>query len=234
MKGSTCAAIACVLTVTMVHPTAQRVTLSTDLLKDWRSQQETMLRIADAMLGLQLVGRPRLACLRVRRLLRLPGEVEHLFLRPQVRRRVLVALDAPLHQQRLGLKRLSLTADMLKERCSPEHTPFQELAQADVFLTLFGVVRMQNVPSELSYRLVWRPRTTVFLEHGQRFRIFLRLEEEEYRHEMRTALGVASAADMAARVKFASENTNNFESLSLGHFSNFDFVEATNLSSLTK
>ena len=49
MKGSTCAAMACVLTVTVVQPAAQHVTLSTDLIKDWRSQQDTMMKIADAM-----------------------------------------------------------------------------------------------------------------------------------------------------------------------------------------
>ena len=49
MKCSTCAVIACALAVTMARPAAQRVTLSTDLIKDWRAQQETMMRLADAM-----------------------------------------------------------------------------------------------------------------------------------------------------------------------------------------
>jgi uncharacterized damage-inducible protein DinB len=49
MKFSTCAVITCVLAATIVHPAAQRVTLSTDLIKDWRSQQETMMKIAEAM-----------------------------------------------------------------------------------------------------------------------------------------------------------------------------------------
>ena len=49
MKLSRCAVIACVLAATMANPAAQRVTLSTDLMKDWRSQHETMMKIADAM-----------------------------------------------------------------------------------------------------------------------------------------------------------------------------------------
>jgi uncharacterized damage-inducible protein DinB len=49
MKWSICAVIACALAVTVARPAAQRVTLSTDLIKDWRAQQETMLRLADAM-----------------------------------------------------------------------------------------------------------------------------------------------------------------------------------------
>ncbi len=49
MRFSTCAVIACAVAVTMARPAAQRVTLSTDLIKDWRAQQETMLKLADAM-----------------------------------------------------------------------------------------------------------------------------------------------------------------------------------------
>ncbi|MBM3772889.1 MAG: DinB family protein [Acidimicrobiia bacterium] len=49
MKRSTWVVIACALAVTMADPAAQRVTLSTDLIKDWRAQQETMMRLADAM-----------------------------------------------------------------------------------------------------------------------------------------------------------------------------------------
>ena len=37
------------LVVTAGTSTAQSVTLAGDLLKDWKAQKETMLRIADAM-----------------------------------------------------------------------------------------------------------------------------------------------------------------------------------------
>jgi uncharacterized damage-inducible protein DinB len=38
-----------VFVATIVTADAQRVTLSSDLIKDWRAQQETMMKIADAM-----------------------------------------------------------------------------------------------------------------------------------------------------------------------------------------
>jgi uncharacterized damage-inducible protein DinB len=49
MKLSTCAVLTCVLAAMMAHPAAQRATLSNDFIKDWRAQQETMMKIADAM-----------------------------------------------------------------------------------------------------------------------------------------------------------------------------------------
>jgi uncharacterized damage-inducible protein DinB len=49
MKLATCAVMTCLLAATTVHPAAQRVSLSADFLKDWRSQHETMMKIAEAM-----------------------------------------------------------------------------------------------------------------------------------------------------------------------------------------
>ena len=48
MKSLSCVVSICALAA-IAQPAAQRVTLSTDLIKDWKAQHETMMKIADAM-----------------------------------------------------------------------------------------------------------------------------------------------------------------------------------------
>jgi hypothetical protein len=134
---------------------------------------------------------------------------------------------------RLRLNRASLTTDMLKERCMPEHTPFGELVQADVFLALYGVVHLKD-RSETGMRRYWGPRTTVYSSDARHLPIFLKAVDSDVRSGIRVAIGVASAADMAKRIDEARSELNDFQSLSMGRFPGFRFVEAANLQTLIK
>jgi len=49
MKPALCAVFAAAIAAAPFPSSAQGVTIASDLLKDWRAQKETMLRIADAM-----------------------------------------------------------------------------------------------------------------------------------------------------------------------------------------
>jgi hypothetical protein len=134
----------------------------------------------------------------------------------------------------LKLNRTSLTADMLKERCSPEKTPFAELMQADVFLGLDAALHVgdQGDASLVSY---WAPRTAVYAADSRPLPIFLRAEDAELRACMRVAFGISSAVDMEKRVEVAKIKLNNFNALSISRgFSRFNLSAATNLPALVK
>lgn len=132
---------------------------------------------------------------------------------------------------RLRTNRASMTADMLKERCSTENIPFQELVQADVFLALYGVVHAEESQSEGVHHF-WAPRTSVYSTDARRLPIFLKAVDPDIRSGIRTALSVSGAVDMAARVEAARPLLNDFKNLSQGQFPRFNFAEAINLQTL--
>lgn len=136
-------------------------------------------------------------------------------------------------KNRLRLNRISVTADMLKERCSPERTPFSELLQADVFLALYGTVHYADQRGDMLPQY-WRPRTTVYSSEGHGMPIFLKAVDPDIRSGIRSALGVSSAAEMATKIENVRQPLQNFQLLSLGTFPRFRFAEAINLQTLTK
>jgi len=134
----------------------------------------------------------------------------------------------------LKLNRASLSADMLKERCSPEKTLFTDLMQADVFLGLGAAMHISD-RADGDWPRVWVPRTAVYYPNSKPLPLFMRAEDPEFRANIRTAIGVASATDMAKRVELARAKLNNFSALSIGRgFSRFNLLGATNLQLLVK
>jgi hypothetical protein len=134
----------------------------------------------------------------------------------------------------LKLNRASLSADLLKERCSPEKTSFADLMQADVFLALEAAMHIDERTDGHQHGF-WAPRTAVYYPESRPLPIFMRAQEPEYRVNIRTAIGVASAADMAKRVESARVKLDNFGGLSIarGH-GRFNLIAATNLQLFTK
>lgn len=144
----------------------------------------------------------------------------------------LVSLDE--HRNRsLQLNRASVSADLLKERCSPDKTGFNDVMEADVFLTLKAVARVGG-DSTQSWPVFWAPRTSVYSSYGNKFPLFMRAADEETRTGIRTAIGVSSGADLKARLESAGKAINGFGRLSGGPFSNFNFLEAINANDLVK
>lgn len=86
--------------------------------------------------------------------------------------------------QRLDLRRLSLVADTLKERC-PATSPFDELMQADFVLYL-----RDSLTCMTEQRRAWFPDTLVFAEtrYGA-FEMFARSASKEYLGTFDVALG---------------------------------------------
>ena len=134
----------------------------------------------------------------------------------------------------LKLNRASLSADMLKERCSPERTSFADLMQADVFLGLEAAMHVDERTDGQDHRF-WAPRTAVYYSNSRPLPLFLHAGDSEFRANLRIAIGVASAADMAKLVESARVKLDNFGGLSIGRgFSRFNLIAATNLQELVK
>lgn len=132
---------------------------------------------------------------------------------------------------RMRTNRASLTADILKERCSTEHSPFRELVQADVFLALYGVANAADSQANGMLRF-WAPRTSVYSSDARRLPIFLKAVDPDIREGIRMAVGASSAKDMASRIEAARPLLQDFRQLSFNRFPFFDFIEAINLKTL--
>lgn len=134
----------------------------------------------------------------------------------------------------LKLNRTSLTADMLKERCTPEKTSFAELMQADVFLALDAALHVGDQGDAYLVRY-WAPRTAVYFANSRPLPLFLRAEDTELRACMRIAFGIPSAVELEKRVELAKIKLNDFADLSISRgFSRFNLAAVTNLSVLVK
>jgi hypothetical protein len=134
---------------------------------------------------------------------------------------------------RLRANRASMTADMLKERCSVDHTPFLELTQADIFLALHGVAHAKAGMVDTVYPF-WAPRTAIYLSTSQRLPLFQKAVDDELRQGILVAMGAASGPDLLSKVDAARPLLDDFKQLSLGRFPRFNFAEAVNLQVLTK
>ncbi|MEL1219680.1 toll/interleukin-1 receptor domain-containing protein [Aeromonas hydrophila] len=94
---------------------------------------------------------------------------------------------------RLQLNRLSVHADMLKERCTDSGISFNTIMQADFVLYLAEALR--GVKEDR--RQDWWPETLVFKSfHGGTFEIFLRSESIEYFRLLAPALGISKKTDL--------------------------------------
>jgi hypothetical protein len=94
---------------------------------------------------------------------------------------------------RLNLRRLSLHADMLKERCSDSGISFEQVMQAD--FVLYVAKAMHDIREDR--RQEWWPETLLFKSfRGGTFEIFLRAESQEYFDKLIGILGIKSKSDL--------------------------------------
>lgn len=149
-----------------------------------------------------------------------------------------VAFDRPLESldthrnQRLKLNRVSVSADLLKERCSAEKTSFNELMEADLLLALKSLIVGRETSD--GWGSYWVPRTSVYAPYGNKHPLFLRASDEDTRNGIHTAVGLGSGADLKARID-NSENLLSYLNRAGGNsFGHFNFLEAINVGALTK
>lgn len=94
---------------------------------------------------------------------------------------------------RLKLQRLSVHADMMKERCTDSGVSFNYIMQTDFVLYL--VEALQGIKD--ARRQEWWPETLVFKSfHGGTFEIFLRSESIDYFSRLAPTLGISKKSDL--------------------------------------
>ncbi len=112
-----------------------------------------------------------------------------------------------LRNHRLKLNRLSVTADLIKERADTHSISFDELMHADVVLAL---VPLLNGHPE-AFGRHWWPRTAVFLErHSATLPVFARIARRAPDPAIEVLFGAKSLDELGARYKQAAK-TYNFE-----------------------
>jgi hypothetical protein len=88
--------------------------------------------------------------------------------------------------ERLGLRRLSLRADLLKERCTGVALDFKDLMQADFILFMSDHIRHPD-------RSRWWPETLLYADRFSRpFEVFARSQSTRYFERAKVMLGVAT------------------------------------------
>jgi hypothetical protein len=127
---------------------------------------------------------------------------------------------------RLNLRRLSLHADLLKERCTDSGISFNHLMQADFILYL--VEAMFAVQEKR--RQQWWPETLVFKAfRGGALEVFLRAESTAYFNRLLPVLGVKQKSDFepfiaALKSKSVYIPTWEHESISPLELMNFELL----------
>jgi hypothetical protein len=110
----------------------------------------------------------------------------------EVFRDFLTSLDS--RKQRLRLNRISLRADLLKDRCKAVAVKFQRLMEAD-----FSLYLRSNASGGF-----WWPETLVFAGYvsgGNAFEIFARSKSRRYFDRVKVLVGVSDAEELHALVK---------------------------------
>lgn len=95
--------------------------------------------------------------------------------------------------KRLNLNRLSLRADILKQRSKTSGITFGQLMQSDFILFI------KYCFDELSKKThhIWLPETLVYLgHHDKTFEIFARAQSNEYFNEMKQIFGIGDKNDL--------------------------------------
>lgn len=134
--------------------------------------------------------------------------------------------------QRLKLNRVSVSSDLLKERCSAEKTSFAELMEADVFLALKSlVVGRATSDGWISY---WAPRTSIYASYGNKHPVFLRASDETTRYGIHTAIGVRTGAELKSKLDSSENLLGHLNRVGGRSFGYFNFLEAINVDALTK
>jgi hypothetical protein len=101
--------------------------------------------------------------------------------------------------QRLGLQRLSLSADLLKTRATLPVLGFDDLMQADLLLFLRADL---NPVDERWSRKRWLPETLVYASrHHGPFEVFARAKSRRYFDQLKIALGISDKDALVALVE---------------------------------
>ncbi len=116
--------------------------------------------------------------------------------------------------KRLKVKRRSVRADLLKERCSGTGVEFRDLMQADFVLFLRAELEVEGVFCS------WWPETLFYLDHYQSpFEIFARAVSKKYFDKVKCLLAIQSPADLEGLLNAYKEGKRKLPQWEFGSFS---------------
>ena len=128
--------------------------------------------------------------------------------------------------KRLKLNRLSVHADMIKERCTDSGISFNTMMQADFVLYL--IEALHGIKEHRGQK--WLPETLVFKSfHGGTFEIFLRAESIEYFNRLAPLLGISKKNDLEPFIKAVQEGTIYVPKWQFESFSPLELMNYNNL-----
>ena len=117
-------------------------------------------------------------------------------------------------KKRLGLRRLSLRADMLKERCAGTGIDFRYLLQADFVAFMRAEVEAQDDYNR------WWPETLIYLGHfNSPFEIFARSVSKSYFNKSKLLLSIEAPKDLEPLLKSYQDGSRKLPSWESNRFS---------------
>lgn len=95
--------------------------------------------------------------------------------------------------KRLNLRRVSLLADLMKERATRTDIPFRDVMQSELVITLMSL---------LSDGSRWYPHTLIYAGHGgTKFPLFVRGAQHKHYRRIQTIVGGLAADELRTKVK---------------------------------
>tara|TARA_R110001592_G_scaffold294553_1_gene564383 strand:+ start:1368 stop:2801 length:1434 start_codon:yes stop_codon:yes gene_type:complete len=126
--------------------------------------------------------------------------------------------------KRLGLRRISLRADLLRDRASGSGLEFEDLMQADFLLYLRASVDRHG--GSASSR--WIPQTLIFTSYSPgAFEIFVRGKSSKYFRKLLPVLGVASKADLLVVMEAMHVPQFEYDRIDVAMLSNIEKLATT-------
>lgn len=129
--------------------------------------------------------------------------------------------------KRLELRRVSLHADLLKERCVGKPFSFEQLMQADFVLYLRDEIDRARETDE-AWRKMWWPTTLLYRrEYEGPFELFARAESRAYFEKAKILLGVKSKDELVqivAKVRDSRLPKWNYTTLNIAEACGLDLL----------
>jgi hypothetical protein len=128
-------------------------------------------------------------------------------------------------QKRLGLSRLDLMADMLKQRAVRNDVHFNDVMQADLLIYLRYELHLYD-----SFR--WYPHTLLYATDrlsNINFEIFARSQSERYFNQMKIALGINNKEEL---IKLIGEYSSGQRKAPAWQFEKINLVALTNINAI--
>ena len=113
---------------------------------------------------------------------------------PTIFNRYIVGLDE-IRKNRLKLNRVSITADLIKERANRSDISFNQLIQTDLILHYLTALGITDDPMQW-----WFPRCSVYHSHWSSIELFERLISKKHFEQIKVLFDVSTKEDLKKKI----------------------------------